>query len=189
MYLASILLIYSYFSYILSLKSKAMKKILYVLTMAFMIITACQPKPKTVPVDTEAEKVAVSALFEKFNSAFKAKDTNTLLAALTDDVLACGTDPSEFWDKKQISDGWTQYFADTTLKITYSIDRREIRVTADGKSAIVVEQYVMPILSSRITIRNIYLAVKADENWMIDFISWNFILKNEDIPKLNKALE
>lgn len=154
-----------------------------------MIITACQQKPKTVPVDTKAEKAAISALFDKFNSGFNAKDVNAVTALLTDDALSCGTDPSEFWDKKQLSDYLTQSFADTSMTNNYSIDRREIRVATDGKSAIVVEQYVIPTIIPRITIRNIYLAVKADENWMIDFISWNLILKNEDIPKLHKAME
>jgi len=166
-----------------------MKKTIYIFSIAVIIITACQPKTKIVAVDTKAAKAAISALFDKYNSAFKAKDTNTLLAALTDDVLGCGTDPLEFWNKKQISDGWTQYFADTSLKITYSIDRREIRVAADGNSALVVEQYVMSVMSPNIPIRSIYHAVKAGENWMLDFISWNFIPKNEDIVKLNKALE
>jgi uncharacterized protein (TIGR02246 family) len=166
-----------------------MKKTIYIFSIAVIIITACQPKTKIVPVDTESAKAAISALFDKYNSAYKAKDTNTLLAALTDDVLVCGTDPSEFMDKKQISDGWTQAFADTSFKINYSIDRREIRVAADGNSALVVEQYVMLVLSPNIPIRCIYHAVKAGENWMLDFISWNFIPKNEDIVKLNKALE
>ncbi|HBE41800.1 MAG TPA: hypothetical protein DDW27_11465, partial [Bacteroidales bacterium] len=59
----------------------------------------------------------------------------------------------------------------------------------DGNSAIVVEQYIMPFLSSKIPLRNVYNAVKTNDNWMIDFISWSFIPKNEDISKLNKAVE
>jgi ketosteroid isomerase-like protein len=166
-----------------------MKKIIYVMLLAVMAITACQPKTKTVPVDKEAAKVAVTALMDKYDAAFKAKEADTLITLLTIDGMFYGTDPSEIWDTKQISDGWTQYFADTSLKITYSIDRREIRVAADGNSALVVEQYVMSVMSPNIPIRSIYHAVKAGENWMLDFISWNFIPKNEDIEKLNKALE
>jgi len=166
-----------------------MKKTLYVFAIAVIIITACQSKTKTVPVDTEAAKTVISALFDNFHSAFKAKDTNTLIATLTDDALTCGTDPSEFWDKKQISDGWTQAFADTSLKINYSIDKREIRVAADGNSALVVEQFVMSALFPNIPVRIISHAIKGGENWMIDFVSWNLIPKNEDLDKLNKALE
>jgi ketosteroid isomerase-like protein len=144
---------------------------------------------KNGPVDTESAKVAVSALFDKYNSAFLAKDANTLIALLTENALACGTDPSEFWDKKQISAAWTQSFADTSLKISYSRDKREIRVSRDGNSAIVVEQFTFPLISPKISVRCIYYAVKYDEKWMVDFISWNLIPKNEDLAKLNKALE
>ena len=157
-----------------------MKKIYYLTIVVAFLIAACQQTPKTIPVDIAGEKVAISALFDKFNSALNAKDVNTLTALLTDEALGCGTDPSEFWDKQQLSDVWKQGFADSSLKINWSIDKREIRVAADGNSAIIVEQYVLPIIiSSKIPLRNIYLAVKANKNWMIDFISWNLILKNE----------
>ena len=166
-----------------------MKKIYIILTIAVIVITACQQNPKPGPVNIEAEKAAIAALFDQFNSAFNAKDASALTASLTDDALICGTDPSEFWDKKQIADLWTQSFADTTLKINYSYSKREIRVAADGNSAIVVEQYIMPFLSSKIPLRTVSNAVKTNDKWMIDFISWNFIPINEDIPKLNKAVE
>ena len=166
-----------------------MKKIYYLTIVAALLIVACQQTPKTIPVDIAGEKVAIAALFDKLNSAFNAKDAAALATFLTEDALSCGTDPSEFWNKKQITDLWTQGFADTALKINYSYSKREIRVAADGNSAIVVEQYIMPFLSSKIPLRTVYNAVKTNDNWMIDFISWNFIPKNEDIPKLNKALE
>jgi len=166
-----------------------MKKIYTILSMAVLVIVSCQQTPQVVPVDIEAEKAAVAALFDKFNSAFNAKDAAAMTTFLTEDALSCGTDPTEFWNKKQITDLWTQSLADTALKINYSYNKREIRVAADGNSAIVVEQYIMPFLSSKIPLRNVYNAVKTNENWMIDFLSWNFIPKNEDIPKLNKAVE
>ena len=97
--------------------------------------------------------------------------------------------PAEFWDKKQISDMWTQAFADTSLKINYSIDKREIRLSSDGKSALVIEQFVMQALSQKMPVRMINHVVKTGEIWMIDFVSWNFIPRNEDIGKLNKVLE
>jgi len=167
-----------------------MKKTYYLTIVVALLMVACQQTPKTVPVDTNAEKAAITALFDKFTSALNVKDVKTLTTLLTDDALGCGTDPSEFWNKKQLSDTWTQQFADTSFTINWTIDKREIRVAAEGKSAIIVEQYILPdILSPKITIRNIYLAKKANENWMIDFISWNIVLKNEDIPNLNKAME
>lgn len=166
-----------------------MKKIPFMLVFMIIVLSACKQAPEVVTVDLNAEKAAVAALFDKFNSAFNAKDAAALATFMTEDALSCGTDPSEFWDKKQITDLWTQSFADTALKFNYSYDKREIRIAADGNSAIVVEQYILPLLSPKIPLRNVYNAVKTNGNWMIDFISWNFIPKNEDIPKLNKAVE
>ena len=166
-----------------------MKKIYFLLSIVLVVVASCQQTPQVVPVDIEAEKANIATLFDRFNSAFNVKDVPAMAAFLTEDALSCGTDPSEFWNKKQITDLWTQSFADTTLKINYSYSKREIRVAPDGNSAIVVEQYIMPFLSSKIPLRNVYNAIKTKDNWMIDFISWNFIPKNEDIPKLNKAVE
>jgi ketosteroid isomerase-like protein len=165
-----------------------MKKTFYLLAVAVIIITACQTKPRTPAVDREATKVAVSALMDKFKTAWRLKDTS-LIALLTEDGLFCGTDPTEVWNKSQISAGWKQAFADTSLRIDYTIDKREMRIAADGNSAIVVDQLFMKIYSEKIPWRLVTNVVKKEESWMIDFMSWSFIPKNEDIEKLNKALE
>jgi ketosteroid isomerase-like protein len=166
-----------------------MKKACILLSVVLLATASCQKTPQVVPVDIEAEKSAIASLIDKFNLAFNAKDVPAMVAFLTEDALCCGTDPSEFWNKEQITDLWTQTLADTALKINYSYSKREIRLATDGNSAIVVEQYVFPLLSAKIPLRNIYNVVKTDETWMVDFISWNFIPRNEDIPKLNKAVE
>ncbi len=169
-----------------------MKKIIFpILALAIIASTSCKQEQtaKTIPVDIAGEEVAISALVDKFDAALKAKDVAALATFLTEDALCCGTDPEEFWNKQQITELWTQIFADTALKVNYSYSKREIRVAADGNSAIVVEQYILPIQSSKIPIRNVCNAVKTNDNWLIDFISWNFVPKNEDMPKLNKALE
>jgi uncharacterized protein (TIGR02246 family) len=166
-----------------------MKKIFYLMFMAVMIITACHPKTKTVPVDTAAAKIAVTTLLDKYNSAWDAKDVSTMTELLTDDGLFCGTDPSELWDKKTLSAGWTQAMSDTSMNFNYSVDKREIRIAADGNSAIALEQFYMKAISQKMPARLIFHVVKSGDNWMIDFLSWAFIPKNEDIGKLYKALE
>ncbi len=166
-----------------------MKKIYCLAIVAMMIMSACQPKPKTVTVDTAAVKTAIAAFMDEFNAAFKGDDASKVTGLLTEDALTLGTDPSEFWDKKQISDAWTQAMADTTMVFDYTVNKREIRLAADGNSAVVVEQFIMPMLSQKIPIRNVYHIVKVGDKWMIDFMSFSFIPQNEDIVKLNKALE
>jgi uncharacterized protein (TIGR02246 family) len=166
-----------------------MKRIYYLSLVAAIVMSACQQEPVTVAVDTVAAKAAISALFDDFNTAFKGDDAGKVIVLLTDDALALGTDPSEFLDKKQISDAWTQLMADTSVTLDYSVDRREIRLAADGNSAVVIEQFMFPMLSSKIPVRNIYHVTKLNEKWMIDFMSFNLIPKNEDLAKLNAALE
>ena len=118
-----------------------------------------------------------------------AKDANTLMNLLTEDGLYCGTDSRELLSKAELSDMMKQSLADTSLVVNYSIDKREIRITADGNSAIALEQMFFKAFSEKIPIRMIYHLVKNDDNWQFDFVSWNFIPDNEDIGKLNKALE
>jgi uncharacterized protein (TIGR02246 family) len=166
-----------------------MKKTFYVMLVAVMTITACQTKTKIVPVDTAAAKVAVTTVLDKYNSAFKAKDANTLMTLLTDNGLYCGTDSKELLDKASLSNMMNQSFADTSLKVNYSIDKREIRIAADGNSAIAVEQMFFKAFSQKIPMRMVYHLVKNNDNWLFDFVSWNFIPNNEDLGKLNKALE
>jgi ketosteroid isomerase-like protein len=169
-------------------KITPMKKICFILTIAVIGITACQQKPKTVPVDIVAEKAALNSIFDKFDRAFDSKNVAILESFLTDDALCLGTDQSEFLNRQQMKDAWTQMFADSTLKINYLNDRM-IKVSADGNSAFVVEQYIIPGICPKIPWRNGYHLVKSDGNWMILVINCGFIPKNEDIPKLNKALE
>jgi len=45
------------------------------------------------------------------------------------------------------------------------------------------------MFSPKMAIRMVYHAVKSGENWKFDFISWSFVPRNEDIGKINKALE
>ena len=137
----------------------------------------------------EAVKASVAALLDKYDSAFKAKDAPAVIALLAGNGLFCGTDPSEIWDKKQISDMWTKGFAESSLSVDFTVDKREILVAEDEKSAIAFEQFYFKIFSPNIMWRVIFHAVKSGEDWKLDFISWNFIPKNEDIEKINKALE
>jgi hypothetical protein len=78
---------------------------------------------------------------------------------------------------------------DSTMKLEFKIDRREIMVAADGQSAIVVEQFFIPLISTKLQVRCIDKVVKVNDKWMFDLLSWNIVVRNEDIPKLNAALE
>jgi uncharacterized protein (TIGR02246 family) len=166
-----------------------MKKIYSLLIVAALIVVSCQPKPQPVVVDLTTSKAEVNALMENIWSAWNAKDVNTLTSQFTEDGLFCGTDPTELWDKKQISNGWKQFFADSTMSFVFTVDKREIRVVSDGESALVMEQQISNPFTPKIQWRLVSHAVKTDNGWKLDFISWNMIPKNEDLGKINMALE
>jgi uncharacterized protein (TIGR02246 family) len=166
-----------------------MKKTFFLLLLAVMMITACQPKTKTVPVDTAAVKDSVIKVLDKYFSALNARDTVTMFALLVNDGLYCGTDAKELMDKKALSSAMAQAFADTSFEMKYTIDRREIRVAADGNSALSLEQFFMKEWSKKIPVRLVSHLVKTGDGWMIDFFSISFIPNNEDLSDINKALE
>jgi ketosteroid isomerase-like protein len=148
-----------------------------------------QTKTKVLPADLAAAKVAVTKVLDTHWSAVKAKDADAVIALVTDDFLSCGTDSKEFWNKTDMHNTIKQMFADTLLKIDITIDKREIRIAKDGNSAVTLEQMFMKPFSQKIPVRTIYHLVKVNEIWQIDFTSTSFIPNNEDIGKLNKALE
>lgn len=166
-----------------------MKKIAFVSMIAAIVFSSCQPRAKVVPVDLNAAKDAVTVLLDKFSSGMKSKDANALAAIFTDDCLVCGTDAKELLNKADWTNMMTQTFADTAMKINYNIDKREIRVSGDGNSAVALEQMFFNSFSEKIPIRLVYHLLKDNSGWKFDFVSFSFIPNNEDIEKLNKALE
>ena len=165
-----------------------MRKLLIVTALILFAGIAYGQTSNTATVDIEAEKAALNELMDKFDSAIKTLDVSTMASYLSEDLLCCGTDPSEFWNKQQITDLWTQ-IPDNTVFELKSISDRKIKVAPDGNSAIVVTQYIAPIISPKMPLRMVYHFVKTNDNWMILFVNVAFIAKNEDIKKLNEAID
>ena len=166
-----------------------MKRFLSVLFIVAMVFTSCRTKTQDMSADLTAAKVAVTKVLDAHWAAVKANDADAIIALLTDDVLCCGTDSKEFWNKTDMSNSIKQMFADTSFKIDITIDKREIRIAKDGNSAVALEQMFLKPFSQKIPVRNIYHLVKINDIWQFDFTSVGFIPNNEDIGKLNKALE
>jgi ketosteroid isomerase-like protein len=163
-----------------------MKKTYLLIALAAMMMVSCQPK--NVPVDIDAEKAAITEMFDNFMAAYSAGDAAILGSFLTDDALFVTTDPSEFWNKEQFTDLWAQTFNDGVPELN-SIGEMEIRVAPDGKSATAVHQYEMPLMIPGIPMRNAYHLVKTDDGWKIFFGNAALIPYNEDLPKLLEALQ
>lgn len=163
-----------------------MKTRLFVLGFLFLI--ACS-HPAEVQQSVEAHQQAVAALADRFHATMMAKDAPGQMALLAEDGLYCGTDPNELWNKKTLSDYISRGFADSTMTITpYTISKREIRVATDGKSAVLVDQYMMTELSPTITTRFIAHAIRHDTAWRFDFFSLGLIPVNGDLKKVSEAV-
>jgi ketosteroid isomerase-like protein len=138
-------------------------KAVLVLFVVAMILASCQTKTRVTPADLAAAKFAVTKALDAHWSAVKTKDTDAVMALLTDDALSCGSDPNEFWSKTDILNNIRQVFADTLLKTDITIDKREIRISKDGNSAIALEQMFLKPFSTKLQVRNIYHLVKVKD--------------------------
>ena len=164
-----------------------MRKLLVITSFLLFAGIAFGQTSETGTVDIEAEKAALNEIMDNLVSAAKEGDQSVFVSLLTEDALFCGTDPSEFWNK--------QYFVDRSKKVGTNpapdfeyIGDRKIKIASDGNSAIIVTQFMIA-WSPKIPLRMVYHFVKTNDNWMILFGNVAFIPKNEDIKKLNEALE
>jgi ketosteroid isomerase-like protein len=144
-------------------------------------------KHENAEVDLKAEKAAITGLFDKFYKAFHAGDAATMASFIMDDALCLGTDPAEIMSKQQVKESWKQIF-DVAVPEFHFIGDLEIKLAADGNSATAVSQYIMPEMTP-IPWRTAYHVVKIDDHWMILVLNISLIPKNDDLPKLNAALE
>ena len=158
-------------------------------SVVLALLLSCQTNTKTEQVDLAAAKNAVNTQMDNFYQAYKARDIDAIGNILADDGLYCGTDPGEFWSKEKLLKLYARMFSNESLDINYSIDKREIRLDADGNSAIIVEQGISNPISKKIPYRGIYHCMKIGDDWKIDFTSLSLIPKNADLAKLNKAIE
>ena len=166
-----------------------MKNIYFFLIIAVIITAGCNQNVKTESVDLSVLNETIIQLDDKYMNAWNTKDVDVLTELIADDGMFFGTDPSEIMDKTALIDMYTELFSDTTANYSYVIDIRKIKLAADGKSAIIVDYIDLYDWSPLIPLRHTSQFVKIDNNWKIDFIAWGLIAKNEDIDKLNKALE
>jgi ketosteroid isomerase-like protein len=164
-----------------------MRKLTYAMFVVAVIITACQPKTKSVPFDAATAKQQVTGILDSIYLAYNAKDTTQFMSLLTDDGLYLGTDPKEFWDKQTYSGLMNKKIADiASAKLT--VDKREIHFSKNGSSAIVVDQFFMD-WSKKIPVRHILHFYNMDNKWKCDFASLTIIPSNEDLFKIAQAVK
>lgn len=164
-----------------------MRKILMLLVAFAIVWVSCEHHPKVPAVDFKAEETAVIVLLEAYHEAILAKDATLVLSFYTEDMLSCGTDPGEFWNKQALGDIYYQLLEDFPPDFI-PLGDRVVKVAHDGQSAVAVEQYYVPMFTNRLPFRNTHHLVKVESEWKILVTSVAFIPKNEDIPVLVTAL-
>lgn len=164
-----------------------MRKLLVITALLLFAGIAFGQTSNTGTVDIEAEKAALNKLIDEFESAMKADDVSTFVSFIDEDALICGTDPSEFWNKQQFIDLLARN-PNNPLPDPKYIGDRKIKVAPEGNSAIAVTQIILG-WSPKIQLRQVYHFIKTNDNWMIFFSNIAFIPKNEDIKKLNEAID
>lgn len=170
-----------------------------ILIPAMVILLACnqneQPdvlvkesqQPGTEVLDTIQAKKDLNTLADDIHNTFKKKDISFIEKHMSRKGIYLGTDPVEILNYDAYLSYMKQMVSDTALHISdYTISRREISV--NGTSALIVDQLLMPEISKKLMVRNICHANFENGKWVVDMYAWNFIAKNEDIPKIEKAL-
>jgi len=161
-----------------------MKKIKLLSIILVILVIACKQQLKPQPVDIEGTKAELKAFLDRFEAA---TNTDTLASFMTEDAMVTGTAPAELWNKQQMVDMWKQYYSSVVPEHKY-LTESTMKIAADGNSATVIEEYIMPVMSPVIPARNALHMVKINGKWMIDFINICFIPKNEDLPKFDELL-
>jgi len=166
-----------------------MKKICFLAIIVVVITAACNPKVQTETVDLNELNQTITQLADEYTNAWNAEDIDVLSELVSDEGLYCGSDPSEQLDKSSLLNMYSELFSDTIIDYSYVIDLRKIKLSADGNSALVMEHLTIDDWSPKIKMRQTYQFVKTNNDWKIDYISWSFIVKNDDIMKLNELMD
>ena len=113
-----------------------MKKLLYSIFVAVMIITACQPKTKIASIDTRAEADSIRSLEEQWSDAIKASDVNKIVSFYAVDAVAMSANKPISKGLQAIRKNEESSFSDTTsIFKTYSSKIDSIEVSACGDLA------------------------------------------------------
>ena len=177
-----------------------MKKIV-VSFCVILLIAACNTTPnKTIatnedssvidsailPADTAQARRDLTLILDSMHNSFTRRDVSYIDHYMAKDGLFMGTDPGELLNFSDFRAYQVSMFMDTTLNVELNIKERIIRV--HGGSANLVEQYMAPGISQKLMLRNVAHARYEKGRWVIDMLTYNVIPKNEDVPKIDRAL-
>lgn len=164
-----------------------MKKIYLLAMLAFLFASACSEEEEN-KVDPTQLTASVEKIADQYLQAWNDKDINTLDLLTADDGEYYGSDPEEIMDKQALMAMYSSFFEDDTNSYKYTVELRKTRVSPDGNSALIMERIIFPEWSAKMPMCQTSHLIYANGTWKIDFISWGFIIKNDDVEKVNEIL-
>ena len=139
-------------------------------------------------MDNTELTATLEELSDRYVDAWNKKDLNTLDQLTADNGEFYGSDPEEIMDKHALMAMYSRFFEDTTNSYLYTVDSRKIRITPGGKSAVIMERITFPEGNPKMPMCQTLHVINTNGHWTIDFICWGFIIKNDDVERLNDIL-
>lgn len=140
----------------------------------------------TLPADTVQARRDLTLILDSMHSSFTRRDVSYIDRYMATDGLFMGTDPGELLNFGDFRAYQESMFKDASLNVELNIRERIIRI--HGGSANLVEQYTAPGITQKLMLRNVAHARYENGRWVIDMLTYNVIPKNEDFPKIERAL-
>ena len=139
-------------------------------------------------MDNTELTATLEKISDRYLDAWNKKDLKTLEQLTADDGEFYGSDPEEVMDKQALMAMYARFFEDTTSSYLYIVDSRKIRISPDGNSAVIMERITFPEWSPKMPMCQTLHVINTNGHWKIDFICWGFIIKNDDVERLNDIL-
>ena len=163
-----------------------MKNIYVLSIIALLLVSGCSNRENTDTLDQTKLIASLEKVSDQYLEAWNNKDLNTLDKLTANDGEYYGSDPEEIMDKQALMEMYSLFFEDTSSSYLYTNNFRKIRISPDGNSAVIMERITFPEWSPKMPICQTSHLIKTKDNWKIDFISWGFIIKNDDVEKVNE---
>jgi len=165
-----------------------MKNLYVLLILSLLIVSGCSKENVTVDQDHSDLAVVIEEIADQYLEAWNNKDILKLDQLTDNDGEFYGSDPEEIMDKTALMEMYSQFFTDTTSSYLYNVDLRKIKISYNGNSALIMERITFPEWSPKMPMCQTSHLTLVDSQWKIDFISWGFIIKNDDVPNVNDIL-
>lgn len=170
---------------------------LIIVLSCLLYFTACQHATDTSASEPESIDKAkieqeVGAILDQYYDAAAGNKDNTLQTLVADDAQLFGTDPEEIFDKAKMLGTLEGYAQDSTMaammaQLTYTVNKRMVNIAEDGQQVVVTDYTDLSF--SKLPVRTTFICEPKGDTWQIVYANSAFMLKNEDMAKVDALFE